>query len=431
MLSGSRTKCLHNISGCLLYEENGKCIKCNSSTIITQNSWNCSNPIDNCQKYFDNNTCLTCVNNTVPINNFFVSINKTLCASQIVDCSQYYDTQTCFQCTNSKVLSFTNKSCVPPITDCSNYSDNGFCLVCAKSKQLTNDQTACVNPIVNCTSISVQDLCIQCVNGQIPSYNQTACVFSIPSCLKETDDNKCLSCLLGTPTTNQTKCQANSSSTQAIQSKIETAPTNNSAKNTNFLSKDQNTTIDIVNNLNPNYTMGLDKPYIVLSNTISTVEVSASSKPSRKTNGVSITANLNTVPSGDYKIQTDIGFSKNKKRILAAGAQTEELPDYFTISYEPPVKFFVGTDAEIAAEYKKITENSNNNELNSGDIVAIVFSILGFIIIVGGFCWFWKHRGRKGQKRTTDYQTPGDIMASPLSTVKTEECGNTFDIINK
>ena len=225
---------------------------------------------------------------------------------------------------------------------------------------------------------------------------------------------------MGTPSTNQTVCQVNSSTSQAIQSMIATAPTNNSAQNTNFLSKDQNTTIDIVNNLNPNYTMGLDKPYIILYNTTSTVQVAASSKPSRKTNGVSIAANLNSVPSGDYKLQTDIGFSKSKKRILADEAQTEDLPDYFTVSYEPPVKFFVGSDAEIAAEYKKITKDSNDNELNSRYIVAIVLSIFGFIMIVGGFCWFWKHQGRNRQKIATEYQKPGDIIASPLSTLKTE-----------
>lgn len=401
------------IIGCLSYSASGDCSQCNSSTILTLNALNCSKPIENCQAYFDNNTCSQCINNTI------ANVDKTKCISPISDCIEYCADETCCKCNNSKVPSSTNKTCVSSINSCSDYSDNGSCLGCSDSKQVSNDQTACVSPIADCTSITVQATCLQCSNGKIQSYNKTACVISISSCRQETDDSKCLSCLFGIPSINQTICQANSSSTQELQAKIATDTSNNSAQNTNFLSKDQNTTIELVNNLNTNYTMGLDKPYIVLSDTKNSIQVSATSKPSRKTtNGASITASLGSIPTGNYKIQMDVGFTKTKKRLLADTTQEDNLPDYFMVSYDPPVNFFVGSDKDIETEYAKITNGSKPYNLSVGEIIGIVFSIFGFLTIVGIAIWLWERSGRIKEKRSKDYNAPDQIFTSPIHTEK-------------
>ena len=81
-------------------------------------------------------------------------------------------------------------------------------------------------------------------------------------------------------------------------------------------------------------------------------------------------ASLSSLPTGNYKIQVDIGFTKTKKRVLADATQDENLPDYFTVSYDPPVNFFVGSDKEIESEYTKITQSSSYPyNLSVGEII--------------------------------------------------------------
>ena len=284
--------------------------------------------------------------------------------------------------------------CVLPIPDCTNHSSNGICFNCKKTKQLTVTSTACLVPIIDCLTISDQGTCINCTSAKTPSFNKTACVIGIPSCRQETDENKCSLCFFGSaPSADNSSCVEVDVPAEKYnntpQSKILTDSSNQSTKNTNFLSKDQNTSIEFVNGLSSNYQMGLANDSIVFTSKDSNITVKAQQKPGRKTNSISIVASLITLPSSSYSLKIDLGFSKTKHRNLQE-SENETLPDYFTLSYKPPVSFFVGTDEQISQEKKRLQEGSIIKELTKDDIIAIVFSIFGFILLVCLIYWIWK-----------------------------------------
>ena len=340
--------------------------------------------------------CLSCGNGKK------LTINQTACVSGVENCLSYDDNGKCLKCSLTFVLT-PNKSCKAEITDCTDYNNDGLCKICKNPKIPSMNQTACVTPILDCQSINDQNICSQCSNGKIQSFNKTACVHSIASCIKQSDDNLCLQCLFGTqPSSNQSICvQTNVPADQynkTVQSKIiANSSDNNSAANTAFLSKDQNTSIDITNNYNSNYQIGLDKSYITFTSKDQNVQVPATTKPSRKTNTVSVLANLNSLPSSNYKVQIDVGFTKNKNRILQNETDNENLPDYFTVIYQPPQQFFVGTDKEIWAEIIKINEPSKK-EMSQDSIFAIVFTIFGFLVVFSFMIDIYLKRIAEGKK---------------------------------
>lgn len=381
--------CVSPLLDCLTYNENGTCNTCGNSKILSIGKWACVQPIINCVAINNNGTCSECKTDK------FLTDASLNCTTKVENCSSYLDlTGVCQKCKDPYVLSFGNDSCVLPIPDCINQSSNGICFTCKNSKQLTVTSTACLGPIIDCFTMSDQGTCINCTSAKTPSFKKTACVIGIPSCRQETDDNKCSLCFFGyAPSADNSSCvevdvpaeQYNNT----LQSKILTDSSNQSTQNTNFLSKDQNTSIEIVNGLSANYEMGLANDSILFTSKESNITVKAQQKPGRKTNSISIVANLKALPSSSYSVKIDLGFSKTKRRNLQEN-ETETLPDYFSLSYKPPVSFFVGTDEQISQEQKRLQEGSIMKELTKDDIIAIVFSIFGFILLVCLASCIWK-----------------------------------------
>ena len=416
-LTEGNLNCTIVVQNCQIYSNiNGSCIQCllpynltasslcacPANTILTVGNLACANSIVGCLNYSDDQSCQSCNSSLSPTS------DKKLCVKNITNCVDYINIETCKKCQNPTVLSFGNTTCVPPIPNCINYSANGSCLDCGSSKQLTYDLTSCVDPIVNCLAITNQSLCIQCIIEKIPSFNKTACVFSIPSCQKQTDDQKCLSCLFGFNVTQyKNACipivVPASEANKTIQAQIATATDSNLTTNsTLFLSKTQNTTIDLVNNVNPNYTIGLDKPYIVFtndSNPQSQIKVAATAKPTRKTTTTSISVGLSNLPSGNYAVKCDVSFSKStstSKNMRILEVSGEDLPDYFTVEYFPKMKFYVGSEQEIQSEYQKVvaqekaqeeiestTKNTQTENLTWREILIIILSIFGSVLMAG------------------------------------------------
>ena len=380
--------CATPLDSCLTYYDDRSCHECQPNYVMTEGRLGCAKPIDHCVTYFDNKSCHECDVN------YLSNIRDGLCYS-IKDCVVYSADNICTQCQDPLVLSFGNINCVSAIPGCANHSsENITCLNCSSSKQLSNTSFSCLTPIPYCLSISDQALCLNCSNGKIQSYSWQACVDKIVNCQVQTDDI-CSSCFSGLSlSTDKRSCinisnnTANNVSnfTNTIKSKIKTKLSNDSTNQSmGYLSKDKDTPIVIENTYDTSYQMFLDKTYIVFSNNEKNFSVDAGLIAGNQSNTIYILANLSSIPSASYTMLADLSFLKLIRRILQNGTE-----NYFVISYQSEITFFIGTDAEIA-NAKKVNQNngnetSSNEDISKETIFEIVFPILGFFILVGLFC---------------------------------------------
>ena len=165
--------------------------------------------------------------------------------------------------------------------------------------------------------------------------------------------------------------------------------------------------------------MDLAKPQMTFNSSDGNkiLQVPATTKAGPKRNSKSFVPVLVNIPSGSYKLSMNITFTKNQRRILdSSTSDSQNLPNNFVISYNPDINFFIGSDEEIA---NKISIYNNSAQSSSGlsekeIILAIVFSIFGFVllIILGVYCWR-KENSKKNQKKTENslpIQSEGVLM---------------------
>ena len=405
------------------FDNNKTCHECEANFLISEGRLGCATPLDNCLTYFDNRSCHECEAN------YFPTISNHGCYSSIKDCLIYSDNLNCTVCQDPWVLSFGNVSCVSQILGCANHStDNATCLNCNTSTQLTVTSTACVTTIPDCLSVTNQGICLNCTNGKIHSYSKIACVDKISNCQVQTDDDLCSACFFGSTLSadkrfcNNTVVNA-SEYNKTVQSKITTVVSNDSkTANMEYLSKEQDSPIVIANNYDSSYHMVLDKNYIVFSVNGKNYSVAARQMAGNQSNSINILANLSSIPSSIYTMKVDLGFSKTSRRALQSGT----LADYFVISYESPIPFFVGTNSEIWDQQNP--SQNTEKEISKEDIFAIVFTIFGFCVLVGVICCVWQKMKAKKEieKKEKLPMSPendkrplagGDVMFSPLNKV--------------
>ena len=409
-LTINKANCSNEIKNCVTYSDDKLCKSCESSTQLTSGKTACASNIQGCLSYSDDKLCKLCNSSTV------LSSGKTTCVKPIVNCSNYTIDGLCQNCMSSYVLTISKVGCVSPIIDCFTYFDNGTCQNCNNAKALTTNKVACANPINSCIEYDdITEKCLTCEIGKIFSTSHSTCINFIGNCLNYSDDGTCNSCLFGTgPSSNKLSCViltnlTQNQSNQTIQSKLSTNSTTQ-VGDTCLVSKTNATPITVTNNFDSTRSIDLAQPTVTLVSSKTSTKVPA--KTTKKGAVLSIFAQLDTVSTDTYTISVDLAVKKSK-RILAdnTSSSSDNLPDYFVISYEPPEKFFIGSDEEIQKQMVVLQNNLNSNKKShnfmesSGEndfdtkFLAIFLSVFGFLFIIGGIVCIISKRKRSLNKK--------------------------------
>ena len=140
MVIRENTACGPVITGCVLYSTNGQiCLSCEYPKNPIQDGLACrSGIIIDCTSYSNDGSCLACSSTKV------LSADKTNCVEPIQDCLEYKDKDKCLACGNKKILSSNKKECFAAIAGCIKYGSDSKCKFCIPGTKLSSDKLSCV-----------------------------------------------------------------------------------------------------------------------------------------------------------------------------------------------------------------------------------------------------------------------------------------------
>lgn len=391
VLSETNKTCVVFIDGCMAYLDNATCKKCQSSKLLSQTMLMCLNPIDACEVYNDNGTCKTCKeNNTVTETGF-------LCVSIIQNCSLYSDDTICKKCVVNKTLSESRSFCVDVINSCEAYNDNGTCKAYYKNNASIETEANCVPIIKNCSIYSDETKCKACLENFFQSEGEIHCLNEITNCSIYLDDADCKSFHSEFfISKNNKSCifyQAACLNNIELESQIKHSIVINSF-GIFLLKKNGNSSIEIYNNYNENYSMTPNKQNIIFISFQDNRRENLNISYKTNKNKLIIYPNIENIKSEKYKIEITLLFHL-KSRLLSDSSGASFIPDSFLLSYSMAT-FYVGNETEIS---KFLYENQENkisiykNDENSNNYYYTFFALLLLIPIIAAIFYF--HFSRK------------------------------------
>ena len=166
-------RCVAPKAGCVLYADDGKCIKCNSNSLVLTAEGYCFNNIPQCATYDTDGSCKTCISPNYALDKA-LALKPTGCLAVVTNCATYDPKGygiclTCkanFQRVVTEFVSNVPKTAVCVAIDqyCIKYDGRG-CVICQALYDVYNG--ACYSSIPQCASYTFEIGCTECRTGYV------------------------------------------------------------------------------------------------------------------------------------------------------------------------------------------------------------------------------------------------------------------------